>query len=133
MRSVLPAALDEDPEVAVPALTSFVAGMSPATGPDVQFGIGESLRVPPRVRAALFARDIGGDDVLAAVDVPVLVAHGTDDAVVDPTAADHAVGKIPGARLRWFPQAGHAPFAERAAEFSDMLGDFARECFTDPA
>jgi non-heme chloroperoxidase len=92
--------------------------------------VGETLRVPPAVRYALFKRDIGSADVLAQVDIPVLVVHGSADGVVDATCAEYAAGKIPGARLRLFVAGGHVPFDERAEEFTGLLDEFARECTT---
>ncbi|MGQ0839315.1 alpha/beta fold hydrolase [Actinokineospora sp.] len=123
MRGALPAALSEDPAVAIPAVTALTVGMTaePGSGMDVQHRVGATLLVPPRVRKALFKRDIGSAEVLAGITVPTLVAHGTEDTVVDPSAAEYAVGKIPGASARWFPGVGHMPFAERADEFNRAL------------
>jgi len=130
MRAALPAALDDDPAVAVPALLEFTTGLAggEVTGELAQRLLGTALRVPPRVRAALFRRDVTSEDVLAAVDVPTLVLHGTRDAVVDPSAAEYAAGAIPGAELRWFDDTGHLPFVERAAEFTHELATFADGC-----
>ena len=64
-------------------------------------------------------------DVLVSVDVPALVMHGERDEVISPRAADYAAGKIPGASLRWFPDVGHLPFAERVEEFNAVLRAFA--------
>jgi pimeloyl-ACP methyl ester carboxylesterase len=63
--------------------------------------------------------------VLAGLAAPTLVVHGTEDAVVHPTAAEYAAGKIPGASLRWFDRVGHLPFAERVAEFNTALRELA--------
>lgn len=128
MADVMRPALSEDPTLAVPALTRLAEGMTaePATGTEVQRRLADSLRVPPRVRRALFRRSLGSADVLAAVDVPALVVHGTVDTVISPRAGEYALGKIPGARGRWFPKVGHMPFAERADEFNDVLRTFAR-------
>jgi non-heme chloroperoxidase len=63
--------------------------------------------------------------VLSAVDVPTLVMHGEADAVVAPSSAEYAAGKIPGARTRWFSVVGHQPFTERRAEFTSALREFA--------
>ncbi|TDQ05575.1 alpha/beta fold hydrolase [Labedaea rhizosphaerae] len=128
MRAALPRVLSDDPATAIPALTEFVQGMGVTDGAEVQRMVGETLRVPPAVRYALFKRDSGSAEVLARMDVPVLVVHGTDDGVVDATSAEYTAGKIPGAKLRWFPKAGHVPFDERAEEFSGVLDEFAREC-----
>ncbi|GAB3455206.1 alpha/beta hydrolase [Actinophytocola sediminis] len=125
--AVLREVLAEDPAVAVPALLSLVERMTvaPATGTEVQRRLADCLRVPPAVRRALFRRELGSADVLAAVDVPALVVHGEADEVIDPTAGRYAAGKIPGARQRWFPEVGHMPFAERVEEFDDVLARFA--------
>jgi non-heme chloroperoxidase len=80
------------------------------------------------VRAALFRRDVGSEEVLAGVDKPALFLHGSNDRVIDAAAMKYAVGKIPGATGRWFLGGGHAPFAETAAEFDAVLRQFAEEC-----
>ncbi|HEU5469793.1 MAG TPA: alpha/beta hydrolase [Actinophytocola sp.] len=122
--------LSEDPAVAVPALARLAEGLTaePAPGPVVQRRLGEFLLVPPRVRRALFRRDLGSAEVLARVPVPTLVVHGTADRVVAPSAAEYAAGKIPGASLRWFQAVGHLPFAERAGEFGQALRELADSC-----
>ena len=119
--------MSEDPDEAVPALTAFATRMSahPLPGPDLQRHVGDMLRVPPRVRKALFTRDLGSADVLAAIDVPVLIAHGTADTVVAPSSAEYAAGKISTATVRWFEEVGHMPFVERRAEFNAALLEFA--------
>jgi non-heme chloroperoxidase len=120
-------ALSDDPALAVPALTTFANRMTatPAPGAVVQRRIGDMLRVPPAVRAAMFRRTLGSAEVLVGVDVPVLVGHGERDEVISPRAAEYAAGKIPGAQLRWFPDVGHLPFAERVMEFNAVLREFA--------
>jgi pimeloyl-ACP methyl ester carboxylesterase len=120
-------ALSEDPDEAIPALTTLAKRMTarPLPGPEVQRRVSDMLRVPPRVRKALFKRDIGSSAVLAAIDVPVLVAHGTADTVVTPSSAEYAAGKISTSIVRWFEEAGHMPFVERRAEFDAALAEFA--------
>jgi pimeloyl-ACP methyl ester carboxylesterase len=130
MAKTMRAALSEDPAVAVPALTELTGAMTaaPAPGELVQRWLGDALRVPPRVRAALFRRDVDSADVLAAVALPALVLHGTADVVVDPSAAVYAAGKIPSSSLRWFYDVGHLPFVERVEEFNRTLREFASRC-----
>ncbi|MEU5257476.1 alpha/beta hydrolase [Amycolatopsis sp. NPDC021455] len=130
MREHMRAMLSDDPDIAVPAFTAFTRGMAagPVPGAQAQAMLGASLSVPPAVRAALFRRDIGSEDVLVRIDKPALVVHGTADRVIEPSAAEHALGKIPGARARWVVDGGHAPFAESAAEFDAVLRQFAEEC-----
>jgi pimeloyl-ACP methyl ester carboxylesterase len=121
MRAALPAALSDDPAVARPALRDFVTGMSAQPLPDEL--VETALRVPAAVRAALFARDVSSADVLAAIDVPTLIVHGRQDAVVDPSAAEFAAGLIPDSTLTWL-DSGHVPFVDRAAEFDTVLAAY---------
>jgi non-heme chloroperoxidase len=132
MRDVLPAALSEDPEVARAALTAFATGMpGTALRPSrlATAMIEDSVRVPAHVRTALFARDVHSESVLTAVDVPTLVLHGTQDAVVKPSAAEYTAGLVPGATLTWFDKVGHLPFAERVDLFDSTLADHVNLCF----
>ncbi|WP_033291055.1 alpha/beta fold hydrolase [Amycolatopsis jejuensis] len=128
MRAALPAALSDDAEVAIPALVEFTRAQARRVpGAYAQAMLGHSLSVPPVVRGALFRRDVGSADVLAAVDKPVLVVHGSADGVVDPSVAEYSAGKIPGAVLRWFVEAGHLPFVEEPGEFNSLLRRFSGE------
>jgi non-heme chloroperoxidase len=126
--------LSRDPAVANPALTTLTWGLTaePADGETIQRRLGEFLRVPPTVRKALFKRSISSAEVLAAIRVPTLLVHGTLDRVVDPSAAEYAAGKIPGALLRWFHDVGHLPFVERAAEFNSALRELTNRCGRTP-
>ncbi|SES24279.1 Pimeloyl-ACP methyl ester carboxylesterase [Actinokineospora terrae] len=123
MAAALPAVFAEDLAVAVPAVASLTVAMTaePAPGALAQAWFGDTLRVPPAVRKALFRRDVGSGDVLAGITAPTTVVHGTADVVVEPAGAEYAAGKIPGATLRWFSGVGHAPFAERVDEFNGVL------------
>ena len=125
----LPAALSDDPQAAAPALVEFNRGMAakPMPGALAQALLGASLSVPPAVRGALFRRDVDNADVLATVDVPTLVVHGTADLVVDRRAGEYAVRKIPGAHGRWLEGVGHLPFVEAVPEFNTVLRQFAGE------
>ncbi|TCO65200.1 pimeloyl-ACP methyl ester carboxylesterase [Actinocrispum wychmicini] len=127
MRAAMPDALAEDAEVAASAFIGFARAMSATrlSGAVEQRVVGDSLRVPRQVRKALLRRDVDNAEVLSAITVPTLVAHGRLDAVIDPLAATYAHGKIPGAELRWFDEVGHMPFAERTEEFDEMLLGFA--------
>lgn len=129
MRSVVPYVNVEDLDTATRGFTEFVRGMAEGHLPGElsQRLVGDALRVPWQVRRAMFRRDFDSSGVLRLITVPTLVAHGELDAVVEPAVAEYTAGKIPGARLRWFPKTGHMPFAERTEEFDDMLLEFADE------
>jgi pimeloyl-ACP methyl ester carboxylesterase len=90
----------------------------------LQAGLSVSLSVPPFVRAALFQRDVDSADLLRSLDVPVLLVHGADDAVVDPRATEYAAALIPDATTRIYPGVGHLPFVERAEQFRADLAAF---------
>ena len=126
MRAALPAALSEDADVAVPALLELTRHMtaSPHTGAALQAGLAVPLSVPPFVRSALFQRDVSNADLLSSLDIPVLLVHGADDAVVDPRATEYAAALIPDSRTRIYPGVGHMPFAECAEEFRADLATF---------
>ncbi|MGW0023341.1 alpha/beta fold hydrolase [Rhodococcus sp. NPDC003383] len=129
MRAAIPAAMSEDPQIAVPALGAFAeslvgAGRSEATGETAQALLGSSLRTPPRVRSALFARAVGNDDLLRELDLPVLVLHGTADAVVDLSAAEHAASLLPRATTSCWDGAGHGPFVEDPRRFAEDVVRF---------
>ncbi|MBV8600037.1 MAG: alpha/beta hydrolase [Candidatus Eremiobacteraeota bacterium] len=61
------------------------------------------------------------DDVLAALRIPVLCTHGSDDAVVTLEASEHVARVVPGARLSIYPGSGHAPFFDDAPRFNREL------------
>lgn len=133
MRAALPAALDENPAVAVPALTAFVGGWEPGglPGAEVQRLIGTALATPPWVRAALFDRVADGAAfarVAGEAGLPVLVLHGTDDQVVDRLAAEHHLATIPGARADWWAGHGHLPFLADHRRFAATLDAFTTAC-----
>lgn len=131
MRATIPAAYSEDPEVALPALLSFVRDMvgKPIGGRWTQLLAGNALRVPPQVRAGLFDRYVDSTEVLSTCSLPTLVLHGRDDPVVDCSAAEYAADLLPRARTHLMDGVGHLPFVEADEEFNAVVGDFARGCF----
>lgn len=130
MRAVVREVLSEDPAVAVPALLELTTKMTaaPQPGPWVQRALANSLRVPPSIRAALFHRDVDSAEVLAAIDVPTLLVHGTNDEVVDPSTTEYAAKLVPDAETHWYQEIGHMPFLERAERFNSDLVTFAARC-----
>ncbi|MDV2474549.1 alpha/beta fold hydrolase [Rhodococcus zopfii] len=129
MRAAVPGAMSEDPQIALAALDAFGAslvgaGRSAATGPIAQALLGNSLRTPPRVRSALFARAVGNDDLLRGLDLPVLVLHGTADSVVDLSAAEHAASLLPRATTSYWDGAEHGLFVEDPRRFAEDVVRF---------
>jgi non-heme chloroperoxidase len=85
--------------------------------------LGYNVSVPPAVRQALFSRTVNNDDILSRIRKPVLITHGTGDAVVKPSAANQHKGSIPHAELHMM-NVGHAPFWEDAASFNSRQRSF---------
>ena len=98
--------------------------------------IDEQVRVraahPVRGRtfsAQLRALETGADivDDLRRITAPVLVMHGTADAVTPIENAHVLAAVIPGARHRWFQDCGHLFFHERPAESARVIDEFLRD------
>jgi non-heme chloroperoxidase len=63
--------------------------------------------------------------VLPRIDLPVLLMHGSADAICLPAASRYMMEQMPNARLEVFEGVGHAPFLSRPAEFNRHLKGFA--------
>ena len=130
MKAAIPAAMADDPATALAALDSFGTALTgpidatPGAGARSQALLGASLSTPPQVRAALFARAAGHDDLLRTLDVPALVLHGTADAVVDVSAGEHAAALIPDATASYWEGCGHGPFVEDPQRFVTEVAAF---------
>jgi pimeloyl-ACP methyl ester carboxylesterase len=123
----VPGMLSEDPEESDRALESLIdlcitQDLSPA---ERDLMLAYNVSVPPYVRQALFKRSFNNDDVLATIRKPVLLTHGTADAVVKRDAAEQHKAAIPHAELHLMPKVGHAPFWDDAARFNRRLKEFA--------
>jgi pimeloyl-ACP methyl ester carboxylesterase len=89
--------------------------------------LGYNMRVPAAVRRAVAGWSTAAPltiDALRKVRVPVLISHGRQDTVVLPAAAEMTASTIAHARLSWFDDCGHSPFAEDAGRFNDELAAF---------
>ncbi|MGW6375240.1 alpha/beta fold hydrolase [Rhodococcus sp. NPDC055112] len=127
MRAAIPAAMSEDPRESIRALGSFGTALTgPAEGKGVasQALFGASLSTPPRVRAALFTRAVGHDELLTGLTVPALILHGTADTVVDVSAARHAAELIPAATASYWEGCDHGPFVEDPQRFVAEVSEF---------
>jgi pimeloyl-ACP methyl ester carboxylesterase len=86
--------------------------------------MGYNVSVPPYVRQALLSRSFHNDDLLPKIRKPVLITHGTDDAVVKPAAVDQHRAGLAHAQVHMMAKTGHAPFWEDAATFNQRLRAF---------
>ncbi|HEY6874690.1 MAG TPA: alpha/beta fold hydrolase [Geobacteraceae bacterium] len=72
--------------------------------------------------ASLAAADLR--HLLPAIDLPVLLVHGSADAICLPEASRHMAEQLPNARLVILEGVGHAPFLSRPTEFTAVLTKF---------
>jgi non-heme chloroperoxidase len=85
-----------------------------------------AMVVPARIRANLAARQIDGDDVLATLEVPLLVSQGRADTVVLPAMAEHILATCPTAEPSWYDGVGHTAFLEAPERFNRELAELTR-------
>ena len=86
--------------------------------------LGYNVCVPPYVRRALLSRSFDNDDLLATLQKPVLITHGSADAVVKPTVIERQMSRVKSASIRSMAT-GHACFWDDAAGYNRILRDFA--------
>jgi non-heme chloroperoxidase len=94
---------------------------------DLYTMLGFGVSVPPFVRQALLTRVVDNDDLLPAIVTPVLITHGSLDAVVGQQVVEQHKALLPHAQIDIMPDAGHAAFWDDAARFNGRLGAFREE------
>jgi non-heme chloroperoxidase len=100
---------------------------------DLYLMLGYNVSVPPYVRQALFSRSFDNDDLLPKIRKPVLITHGTAEAIVKPAVVDQDKSGMPHAQVQMIPNAGHAPFWDDPASFNQRLQTFAAEAWSSSA
>jgi non-heme chloroperoxidase len=110
------------------AMRSFVNTclVKPLSSDDVETAMCWNAVVAAPIRAALAARTIDDDDVLRALEVPVLVTQGRMDSVVLPAMAEHLLATCPTAEASWYEGVGHVPHLEEPERFNRELAALAR-------
>ena len=63
-------------------------------------------------------------DQISTITCPVLVLHGTDDALSPVANAEALLGLLPNAQLQLLEGIGHSPNVEAPKEFNDAIRDF---------
>jgi non-heme chloroperoxidase len=130
-----PGFLDHFPDVTADDLPTNILGMRalvkgwparPYPPEEVETLLCSAMTVPARIRANLGAREIDGDDVLRALEVPLLVSHGRADTVVLPAMAEHVLTICPVAEASWYDGVGHTPFLEDPERFNRELAALTR-------
>ncbi|MET7768524.1 alpha/beta hydrolase [Nocardia sp. NPDC005366] len=129
MRAAIPGVFEES---AGRALRAFGAFGNANTGPgdkgvEAQRLFGSSLATPPSVRKALFYRSVDNTEMLRALDIPVLVLHGTADPVVPIADGRYILESAPRARASFWEDAQHGLFIEDRGRFVAEVGAFVDE------
>jgi non-heme chloroperoxidase len=112
----------------IAAIRSFVRAclVKPVPDDDLETAVCWTMVVPATIRANLAAREIDCDDVLAALEVPLLVTQGRADTVVLPAMAEHVLAVCPTAGASWYDGVGHAPHLEEPERFNRELTELTR-------
>ncbi|WP_280500789.1 alpha/beta fold hydrolase [Nocardia farcinica] len=127
LRQAIPGVFDESPGKAVRGFMAFGnanTGDGTDKGVDAQRLFGMSLSTPPAVRKALFYRTVDNTETLRALDVPVLVLHGTADPVVPLANGRYVAETVPTARTSFWEGAQHGLFIEDRARFVAEVREF---------
>jgi pimeloyl-ACP methyl ester carboxylesterase len=125
----VPGATADDFPSNIQAIRAFVHGCTahPLPRDEYEMALCWNILVPPKVRAALIARVIDSDDVLSALERPVLVTHGRSDTVILPAMGERILKVCRTSTASWYPETGHAPFLEESPRFNSELADFVRK------
>ena len=110
----------------IAAMRWFLRGVTHRPLPTEEFetALCWNMVVPPEVRAALGARNLDNDDVLASLSVPVLVTHGLEDVIVLPAMGEHILEACPTAQASWYESVGHAPMLEDQSRFNREIREW---------
>jgi non-heme chloroperoxidase len=105
------------------AMRSFVRTclVKPVSDDDRETAVCWNVVVPAQIRAHLGARELDYDDVLRALQVPLLVTQGREDTVVLPAMAEHVLATCPTAEASWYDGVGHVPHVEDPERFNREL------------
>jgi pimeloyl-ACP methyl ester carboxylesterase len=107
---------------------TFVRGclVKPLSDDDLETAMCWNVVVPAPIRASLAAREIDDDEVLRALEVPMLVTHGRADPVLLPAMAEHVLATCLTAEASWYEGVGHAPHLEEPERFNRELTELTR-------
>ena len=124
---LVPGFFSQDSEESVRSLVSLLRlcfAREPSTE-DLYQMLGWNVTVPPYVRQGLFSRSFDNDDLLQRMSKPVLITHGSKDAIVKPVVVEQHKSRLAHAQVHVMDNAGHAPFWDDAAGYNERLRAFA--------
>ncbi len=122
-------ATTDDLPTNIQAMRSFVRAciVKDVSPDDFESAVCWNVLVPAAIRANLAARELDDDDVLRALEIPLLVTQGRADTVVLPAMAEHILATCPTAEASWYDGVGHVPHLEDSERFNRELADLVRQ------
>jgi pimeloyl-ACP methyl ester carboxylesterase len=111
--TTLPRMLSEETQVRRPDLMNTFQQMLNATSPETLARTLEGMAARP-----------DSEETARNIEVPVLILHGTDDAIIPRGEAQMMARGIRGATIQLIPDAGHIPNLEQTEDFNRSLNDF---------
>jgi pimeloyl-ACP methyl ester carboxylesterase len=123
--NVVPQFLSTDAETTVRGLQELLrlCFAQERTDAERYLMLGYNVSVPSYVRQGMFSRSFDNDDLLPKIRKPVLISHGTADAIVKPTIVDQIKKSVPHAQTH-MPNTGHGVFWDDTAGFNQRLHAF---------
>lgn len=85
------------------------------------------IMMPAYVRRLMGDRNYNNTDMLARIDLPVLLTRGSEDFAMPDAGTDKVLSALPDARLSTYPDTGHLPFIQLEERFNSELAAFVRE------
>lgn len=121
--------VSDDVATNIAGTEAFVRGVTaaPLSAKDFELAMAYNMVTPVQVRAALRGganSHVDFSPEFQKVKVPVLVTHGTKDALIKVGAARYTASIILGAKLSIYENVGHAAFLEQPERFNEELADF---------
>lgn len=123
-------ALSTDLAVCVPGTIAFQRAcfaIQPDSGSFEEM-LAVAMMMPHHARRGATTRPHYDGSALAAIACPVLVTHGSEDALILPAMAQATMDAIPHAELSLYDGIGHATFFEDAPRFNRELAAFVSQC-----
>ena len=125
---LISAALSDDLATRIDGTRAFLRACFERKPSDNEFAfmLAYNMVVPAQLRAAVLNREANPGDMLAKLNCPVLVSHGSEDPFMLPAMAQFTASQVKGARLSMYDKIGHSTFYDDAPRFNRELMEFVR-------
>lgn len=84
------------------------------------------IMMPAYVRKLMGDRNYDNTDMLARIELPVLLTRGSEDFAMPAAETQTVLSALPEARLSTYPDTGHLPFIQDESRFNEELAAFVR-------